>query len=459
MNNLREIPLITAQYINIFLTNGHPRSLVAKKNIILSFALKGTSIAISLILVPLTINYVTPTNYGIWLTLSSIVIWLSFFDIGFGNGLRNKLAEALAENNVELARIYVSTTYAILSIVIGIVLILFIIINSYLNWSKILNSPPEMESELSILALIIFVFFCLRFIFQLITIVLIAKQESAKASSLDLIANVLSLVLIYLLTINTSGNLIYLGVVLSLTPAITLLFSSIFLYKSEYKCFAPSFKHIKFIYAKNLMSLGIRFFIIQIAAIILFNTNNIIIIHLLGSKEVTTYNVAFKLFSITTMIFNIIATPLWSAYTDAYAKNDFDWIQSTMLSMKKIFLMMIFFTGILLITSPFIFKKWLGDSIQVPFILSIAMSSYVIVSMWQTIHVFLLNGIGKIKLQLYLVVFSSFINIPLAIFLGGKIGLVGIILASTVLFTFMGIVFSIQTKKIINNKASKIWNQ
>ena len=79
--------------------------------------------------------------------------------------------------------------------------------------------------------------------------------------------------------------------------------------------------------------------------------------------------------------------------------------------------------------------------------------------MWQTIHVFLLNGIGKIKLQLYLVVFSSFINIPLAIFLGGKIGLVGIILASTVLFTFMGIVFSIQTKKIINNKASKIWNQ
>ena len=459
MNNLREIPLITAQYLNIFLTNGHPRSLVAKKNIILSFALKGTSIAISLIQVPLTINYVTPTNYGIWLTLSSIVIWLSFFDIGFGNGLRNKLAEALAENNVELARIYVSTTYAILSIVIGIVLILFIIINSYLNWSKILNSPPEMESELSILALIIFVFFCLRFIFQLITILLIAKQESEKASSLDLIANVLSLVLIYLLTINTSGNLIYLGVVLSLTPVITLLFSSIFLYKSEYKCFAPSFKHIKFIYAKNLMSLGIRFFIIQIAAIILFNTNNIIIIHLLGSKEVTTYNVAFKLFSITTMIFNIIATPLWSAYTDAYAKNDFDWIQSTMLSMKKIFLMMIFFTGILLITSPFIFKKWLGDSIQVPFILSIAMSSYFIVSMWQTIHVFLLNGIGKIKLQLYLVVFSSFINIPLAIFLGGKIGLVGIILTSTVLFTFMGIVFSIQTKKIINNKATKIWNQ
>lgn len=459
MNNIREIPLIIAQYINIFLTNGHPRSLVAKKNIIVSFALKGASIAISLILVPLTINYVTPTNYGIWLTLSSIVVWLSFFDIGFGNGLRNKMAEALAENKVELARIYVSTTYAILSIIIGIVIVIYIITNSYLNWSKILNSPPEMERELSILALIIFVFFCLRFIFQLITTVLIAKQESAKASSLELLANVASLVLIFLLTRNTSGNLIYLGIVLSLTPVITLLFSSIFLYNSEYKSIAPSFKHIKFMYAKNLMSLGIRFFIIQIAAIILFNTNNIIIIHLLGPEEVTTYNVAFKLFSITTMIFNIIATPLWSAYTDAYAKNDYDWIRSTMFTMKKICLMMIIFTATLVIFSPYIFKIWLGDSIQVQLSLSIAMSTYVIVSMWQTIHVFLLNGIGKIKLQLYLVVFSSIINIPLAIFLGDKFGLVGIILTSTLLFTFMGIVFSIQTKKIINNKATKIWNQ
>jgi O-antigen/teichoic acid export membrane protein len=160
-----------------------------------------------------------------------------------------------------------------------------------------------------------------------------------------------------------------------------------------------------------------------------------------------------------TMIFNIIATPLWSAYTDAYAKNDFDWIRSTMTTMNKIFLMMAFFTVILVITSPMIFKIWLGDTIHVTYKLSIAMSSYVIVSMWQTIHVFLLNGIGKIKLQLYLVIFSSLINIPLAIFLGKKIGLVGIVLTSTLLFTFMGIIFSIQTKKIINNKATKIWNQ
>jgi O-antigen/teichoic acid export membrane protein len=458
-NSIREMPLITAQYISLFLTKGHPRSLMAKKNIIASFLIKATSIAISLILVPLTINYISAEQYGIWLTLSSIVVWLSFFDIGFGNGLRNKFAAALAEKKIELARIYVSTTYAILSIIIGIVLIIFFIINSYINWSKILNSPPEMDPELSILALIVFVFFCLRFVFQLISTVLIANQESAKATSLDLLASIVSLFFIFILTKNTAGNLIYLGITLSITPVIILFLSSILLYRFEYKRFAPSFKHIKFNYAKDLMSLGIKFFIIQIGALVLFNTDNIIIIHLLGPKEVTTFNVTFKLFSIITMIFNIIATPLWSAYTDAYAKNDFDWIRSTISSMKKIWLMLIMLTILILISSPIIFKLWLGDSIQIPFVLSIAMASYVIVAIWQTIHVFLLNGIGKIKLQLYLVVFSSLVNIPMAFFLGRVIGLVGIILTSTILFAVMGIVFSIQTQKILNNKATKLWNQ
>ena len=55
--------------------------------------------AIGLVLVPLTINYLNPTKYGIWITLSSVIGWFSFFDIGLGNGLRNRFAEAIANND------------------------------------------------------------------------------------------------------------------------------------------------------------------------------------------------------------------------------------------------------------------------------------------------------------------------------------------------------------------------
>jgi O-antigen/teichoic acid export membrane protein len=441
------------------ITKGHERSVKAKKNILASFIIKGLGIAISLVLVPLTINYINPTRYGVWLTLSSIVVWFSFFDIGFGNGLRNKFAEAQAKGELELARIYVSTTYAILSIIIGIVLVLFLCINPFINWAKVLNTTPDMAGELSILVIIVFVFFCLRFVFQLINTVLSANQEPAKASFFDFLGSLLSLSIIFILTKTTSGNLIYLGATLSLTPVLVLIASSIWFYTHAYKKFAPSIKYVKFSYARNLMSLGIKFFIIQIAALVLFNTNNIIVTQLFGPEEVTTFNVSFKLFSVITMIFSIIAGPLWSAFTDAYAREEFGWIKNTLSKMKKVWGLLIIMTILVLLASPWIYKLWVGDSVTVPFALSAAMASYVIVYIWQTIHVFFLNGIGKIRLQLYLVIFSGVINIPLAIFLGKKMGLVGITLTSTMLFIFMGAIFSIQTRKIVNKTAVNIWNK
>lgn len=446
-------------YLLGLVTKGQQRSIQAKKNILASFGIKGLSIAISLVLVPLTINYINKERYGIWLTLSSIITWFSFLDIGFGNGLRNKFAEALAKGQVELARIYVSTTYAILIIIMGIVLLLFMIINPILNWSIILNTRSDMNGELRLLALIVFVFFCLRFVLQLITTVLTADQQPAKASFFNLLGSIFSLIVIYILTKTTSGSLIYLGIALSLMPVLVLAASSVWFYKNDYKMFSPSFKYVKFSFARNLMSLGIKFFVIQIGALILFNTNNIIITQLFGPAEVTTFNVSYKLFSVITMVFSIIGTPLWSAYTDAYVKNDFEWIKSTLSKMRTIWYLLTGCTVLLLFASPVLFKWWVGDKVHIPFALSVAMSTYVIVYIWQTIHVFLLNGIGKIKLQLYMVIFSSLINIPLAIFLGKRIGLVGITLTSAGLFIIMGIIFSIQTKKILNKTAANIWNK
>ena len=171
-------------FVKIFIDQ-HERSIKAYKNIFSSFVLKILSIATNLLLVPITIHYINPTRYGIWLTLSSIIGWLSFFDIGFGNGLRNKFAEAVAKGNNKLARIYVSTTYAILLIIILFVLILFLFINPFLNWAKILNSPSAMADELSLIVLIVFTFFCIQFILQLVTTIIIADQQPAKVSFIN----------------------------------------------------------------------------------------------------------------------------------------------------------------------------------------------------------------------------------------------------------------------------------
>lgn len=74
--------------IQSLLNQGHERSIKAKKNILISLFLKGISILISLMIVPITLDYLNPAEYGVWLTLSSLLVWIGFFDIGLTSGLR-----------------------------------------------------------------------------------------------------------------------------------------------------------------------------------------------------------------------------------------------------------------------------------------------------------------------------------------------------------------------------------
>jgi O-antigen/teichoic acid export membrane protein len=446
-------------FIRDFFTKGNERSINAKKNIVIIAMLKGFSIAISIFLVPITIHYVNPTRYGIWLTLSSIVGWFYFFDIGLGNGLRNKFAEAIASGKTELARTYVSTTYAILTVIIAIVLFIFFCINPFLNWAKILNTPADMADELSILALIVFSFFCLEFVLQLVTIILTANQQPAKASLFGFLGNLLSLCIIFLLTKTTSGNLIYLGTIFSVTPVLVLVASSLWFYTHSYKQFAPSIKFVKFHFARDLMGLGIKFFVIQIAAIILYQTSNIIIAHLFGPEQVTPYNIAYKYFGVITMTFSIIMLPLWSAFTEAWTKKDITWIKNTVNKLILIWGLIAISVIIMFVFSTFIYRLWVGKEIKVPISVSAVMAAYVVINGWCGIFSQFLNGVGKIKLQLYVGIVGALINIPIAIMLGKHLGIYGVILSTVILGTINAIWSPIQYMKIINNSATGIWNK
>ena len=68
------------------------RSSRLQKNILASFVAKGWSAVIVLLSVPVTLNCLGEYNNGVWLTISSIMLWIDQLDIGLGNGMRNKLA-------------------------------------------------------------------------------------------------------------------------------------------------------------------------------------------------------------------------------------------------------------------------------------------------------------------------------------------------------------------------------
>jgi len=435
------------------------RSKKVTGNILVSFGVKGLSILVGLVLVPMTINYIDPVQYGIWLTISSIVGWMYFFDIGMGNGLRNKLTHAIAVNEMEEAKKYISTTYAVLFLVAAFIFLVFFFVNPFINWKSILNIPATLTLDIGTIILIVLGSFCLQFVAQIITTILAATQQTGNTAIISFIGQLLVLLSILLLKKLVPGNLMNLVLILAGMPLLVMILASIYLYRTSLRSFMPSVRDIDFRYAKPLLGLGGVFFIIQLGALVLFQTDNIVITRILGPEYVTEFNVVYKLFSVMLMGFTIIITPYWSAFTDAYSKKDFGWIRSNIITIRKICLCLSIASVTLCAAAPYIFRFWLGETVVPHSSLTIAMLLYTIVFIWQTAHVFLLNGVGKLRLQLILVISSAILNIPLAFLFGKYWGLAGIVSVNTILFLVMGILFYIQSEKIINGNAKGIWNK
>ncbi|MCK5137860.1 MAG: MATE family efflux transporter [Bacteroidales bacterium] len=441
-----------------FINKGHSRTVIAKKNILGSFVFKGIGILISFVIVPISLNYITPLEYGLWLTLSSLITWLYFFDFGIGNGLRNHLAIAIANHEIEKARIYVSSAYVFILIVSILILAIYFIIRPHVSWYKILNAPESYRAQINLLFTYVILFFVLKFVLSLINTILVANQRNAFSDLIGVLSSLLGLAIIYLLSITTNGSLLALGIVYSGKIIPILLIISIVLYYRKYSFLSPSIKYVRFSASKDLFSLGITFFIIQITTLLIYQSTIIIVAQLFSPSVVTEYNLAFKYMSITTLSFSILLYPFWSAITEANEKGDNEWIKRTIRKLVKIWIIFSLGSLILVATGSLFFKLWVGEKVKVSFEILLFLGLNNILLTWTSIFMQFINGIGKIRLQLTIALIEGIIFIPLCLFLGSsKMGLIGILIAGTIIGLINAIWAPIQYKKIISNNAKGIW--
>ena len=411
-------------------------------------------------IVPVTINYLGKAEYGIWLTLASILSWLINLDFGIGNGLRNKLAEALAINNLKLARIYVSTAYAVFTMGILGALVIYSIFHGMLNWANLLNASKNYAPLLNFLVFYVIILFLVQFFLKLITSINNADQRPALNGGLSLITNSLTLLVIYTLSIYAEPSLTVFALFSSGIPVLVFLIASLFLFGGHFRNISPSFKHVNLKYSSSLVKLGMQFFVIQISSLIVFTTGNIIIAQLYGPKTVVTYNIAYKYFYMVPMVFNVVLAPFWSAFTEAYVKKEYDWIKNSIKKLIIIWSILSIVAIIMVIFSDFVYELWVGSQIKVPFMLSLTTGVFVIIANWNNIFGSFINGVGKVRIQLYYSIIIAVLNIPLSIFLAkyAGFGITGIMVSTNICLIFASFIFPIQYYKLVKDEAKGIWN-
>lgn len=426
-----------------------------------SFLYRIGSVLANFLLVPLAITYLDTDRYGIWLTLSSVITWFSFFDLGLGNGLRNKFAEAKAKGKEDLAQAYVSSAYFTIGSLSIVLIGIFLIVNPIIDWTSVFNTDSSLQQELNILLPVVFSFFCLRLVVKLITSIYLANQHHSIRNKIQFFSQAGSLACIWLLVQTSGSSLLVFGAIYSALPVGVLLVLNIVAFSKTYKNFRPKWSLWKKEYLNDIVGLGFRFFIAQMGALILFSTDNFIISKLFSPAEVVPYNIAYKYFSIVTMAFGIIMTPYWSSFTEAYAKEEFEWIKKSVSNLQKIWMVIPVGLIVMVFLSDWFYQFWIGDKVKVPFFLTLSMAFYALVYTLSMIYNYFINGVGKIKLHIIISVISIFINIPLSIFFAKYLSLniSGVILATCVSLIINLVFMPIQYYKLINNKASGIWNE
>lgn len=443
---------------NVFI-GGSERTAIVKKNILGSLAIKVVSIATSLLLVPMTLGYVSSEIYGVWLTISSILHWLTYMDVGFTHGLKNRLNECLARKDYEKGKSLVSTTYAIMFAIFVPLSTILIVVSPWIDWCSILNVDSSNQEVILKTMQVLFVFMALQMIVNVFVTIVAAYQKTALSSLFAVIGQVCSLCIIGMMTLFVKPSLLNLAFAYSLMPIVIVLVASIIYFKTSMKEVAPSIKSINTAYIKDLWGLGIKFFIIQLQMIVLYQATNILISHIAGPESVTQYNISYKLLNIVVMVYTIILNPLWPAFTDAYTKEDYIWMKNIYSKMQKLYGVLCALVALIVILSPYIIKLWVRDMVTVPFTLTISIAIYTLLHCWVSLQAILINGTGKVTLQSYIILIGLVFHIPLSLFLGQYIGVLGVVASMSVINLIYACVFTVQIRRILNRTAIGIWNK
>lgn len=455
--NVSKLNIFKLNKIKLHELNAKSRDKNLIRQIVSSISLKVLSVVLGFISVPLVLAKLGQERYGIWSVLLSLAQWVALMDIGIGNGLRNKLSEALARNEQTEAKEYISTAYftlltlGLILIILGTPVLFLIDLRDFFNTGLI--SRPELRNVVIIFFYSIVIYFILSLINQVIN----ALQKNALTSISSLLNSGLFVLALWLII--PKQNLLVTSALYSFGLLFSILLVSLLFY-NEYDYLKPSWTSFRRAKINSILGLGLKFFIIQITGVILFSTDNMVITQLFGPDKIVIYNIPFIIFNNIGILINMMMMPIYSSYTEAYSKGELNWIRSKVVLLIKLLPLLILGMGIIVFFFSDIVEIWLRKPMDIPRLLPLAMAVYTVITVWNNIFSFVLGGIGKIRLGMYSTIFIGIINIPLSVLFAKYMGMgiLGIVISNIICLSVSSIISPIQVYYFIfSNKQNKTW--
>jgi O-antigen/teichoic acid export membrane protein len=428
---------------------------------LLSFIFRGGSILANLIMVPLALQTLDKNSYGVWLTLGAVVTWFNFLDVGLGNGLRNKGAEALAREDFSMLRKLVSTAFWSVALVVSVFIILVLILFPLIQWNEIFNAEYIVRQELNDVLLCVVITFLLGVLFRLTTSLYLAFQVHSIQSFMNFCTQVGSLLGVLFLVRRQEHSLVVFALVVSFIPLIIQFLVTVYAFTTRFKEYTPKWKNFDRGSIESVFGLGLKFVIVQLMWMMITTTDSYLIAQWISPEDVVNYTVAWKYFGIINIGFVLLMTPYWSAYTHAFTKKDFNWIEQ---ANRKIGRYVFIFTGIELVLfflAPLVIEFWISGKVVISTQIHLSLAVFTWMYMYLGSKNYFLNGIGKLAVQMRVLAITAILHFPLSYLLCVEMngGIAGIVWGTNLCIVINVVVSSVQVKRILNQTANGIWNK
>ena len=229
------------------------------------------------------------------------------------------------------------------------------------------------------------------------------------------------------------------------------------------KTLRPSLSHFDFGVIRRLIRTGFLFFVLQLAVIIGFQSDNIIIARILGVEAVASYDVALKLSTLPAMFIGLVVVGQWPAYGEALTRGDSEWIRRTFFKTIRLSLLSaVPFALVLFTWGDTLIRIWAGPEVIPSTALLAGMSIWSVLMVVGSVIAALLNGLHVVKFQAINSLLMATANILISIYLVGKIGVVGAIagtISAYMIFTLIPCWYYIRRHISVFSVASSIRSQ
>jgi O-antigen/teichoic acid export membrane protein len=396
---------------------------------------RGVAALVSFISVPLTVRYLGAERYGAWVTISTAMAWIAIADLGLSSSVLNAVSQGYAKDNRKLAGDYIAAGFWSLVVVTVVLSAVFYPIWRVVSWDRVFNVHSDLaRAEVGPAVAVAFAIFVLNLPFSIVFRAYSAYQEVAIGNAWLSAGNVLSLVGLILVT-RLNGGLVFLVIAVSGSVLLMNVVSAVWLFGFAKPWLLPSPARITWSSIRELMSLGSMFFVVQIAALLLFQTDNLIIAHYLGAAAVTPYSVTWRLFTYT-MIFQTLASgSYWPAYTEAFTRGDRAWVRR---GFRTNFQVTVASTAVLALPLVLwgqpVIRAWAGAAAVPPSSLLLWMGAWSVIYAATCSQSAILAASSRLRGQMIYSMAAAIVNIGLTIVLVNRIGLTGAILGTIIAY-------------------------